>query len=206
MAKKKLGDILKEVFGTKLEEEIDLDESTLEEKPEDKQTNNNKEEKVNDTSKKEDVKTDDKEHTEAKTEEVVKIFEEGWYDATSGKINFDKIKNTEVLEAIKVLNGAYVAEKESKLINDTINSTIKEYSLNVSEETLKKVLDTSGVKIDTDGKVVGVKEALEALKTSEPGFFKDKAKESNSINEGFNPVEKPTTLSDDELVEVAYGQ
>ena len=51
----------------------------------------------------------------------------------------------------------------------------------------------SNVKIDKDGKATGIKEALEDLKSSEPGFFKDKDKESNPLNEGFNPVEKKDT-------------
>ena len=108
-------------------------------------------------------------------------------------VDLGKIKNPEALAAIQLLTNKYKAEKEQRIISDSLNDTLKEYSLNVSEDTLRKVLDTSGVKIDKDGKVVGAKEAIEALKTSEPGFFKDKEKESNPLNEGFNPVEKKNT-------------
>ena len=119
----------------------------------------------------------------------IKIFEDGWFDEASGSVNLEKIKNPEALAAIQLLTNRYKVEKEQRLISDSLNDTLKEYSLAVSDDTLRKVLDTSGVKIDKDGKVVGIKEAIEALKTTEPGFFKDKEKESNPLNEGFNPVE-----------------
>ena len=121
------------------------------------------------------------------------IFEDGWFDSASGKINFDKIKNDEVLAAIKVLNDKYVDEKNQRMINDSINDELKNYKLAVSDETFRKVLDMSGIKIDTDGKVTGVKEALDKLKSSEPTFFKDVEKESNPLNEGFSPVDKQSS-------------
>ena len=123
----------------------------------------------------------------------MKIFEDGWFDEASGSVNLEKIKNPEALAAIQLLTNKYKAEKEQRLIDDSLNDILKEYSLAVSEDTLRKMLDTSGVKIDKDGKVVGVKEAIETLKTSEPALFKDKEKESNPLNEGFNPNEKKNT-------------
>ena len=109
MAKKKLSEVLKDLFGADLDKEIEVSEPTVDENKENKELVDNKEEKVDDTSKKEDVKTSETNETLETKEEIIKIFEDGWYDATSGVINFDKIKNTEVLEAVKMLNGAYVA-------------------------------------------------------------------------------------------------
>jgi hypothetical protein len=215
MAKKTLSEILKLAFGSKLDEEIDIDlaenkgnneESTVSEKQKEVKTIANKEVENKETVEVKDEKTDKEEKAEDKDMVDTKIFEEGWLDTTSGKINFEKIKNPETLEAIKTLSGMYQAEKEQRLISDSLSETLKSYSLTVSEDTFKKVLDTSGVKIDKEGKVVGIKEAIESLRTSEPGFFKDKEKESNPLNEGFNPVEKPTATTDDELVSLAYGQ
>jgi hypothetical protein len=222
MAKRTFGDVLKSLFGAKLDEEIDIDysvlspdnkedqvnkdESTDEEKSEVKDKVSDNESKTEDTS---EENTDNNEKSEKAEEENmadIKLFEDGWYDETSGEINYDKIKNPEALEAVKVLANKYKAEKEERLISDSLNEEIRKYSLNVSEDTLKKVLDTSGVKIDEQGKVVGIQEALESLKKSEPGFFKDKEKESSPLNEGFNPVEKQSTLTDDEIVALAYGQ
>ena len=208
---KKLSEILKEVFGARLDEEVEVDitdkkESALEEKEETKKVNDDKGEDLDNTPDKKEAKNGVDEEAKGETMESTKIFEDGWYDTTSGKINFDKIKNVEALEAIKTLSSVYQAEKEQRLISDSLNETLKEYSLTVSQDTFKKVLDTSGVKIDKEGKVVGIKEAIESLKTNEPGFFKDKEKESSPLNEGFNPVEKPTATTEDELVNLAYCQ
>lgn len=209
MAKMKLMEVLNKLLAGKLDEEIDIDlgdepkdyksehdkkdESTKDDKSEvDKVNNEEEKDKVN-TSKKTTNKVEKDEKAEVNKMDDIKMFEDGWFDEESGNVDLGKIKNTEALAAIQLLTNKYKDEKEQRLINDSLNDTLKEYSLAVSEDTLRKVLDTSGVKIDKDGKVVGVKEAIEALKTSEPGFFKDKEKESNPLNEGFNPVEKKNT-------------
>ena len=206
MAKMKLVEALNKLLAGKLDEEIDIDldneakdnksepnktdESTKDDKSEVEKENNEEEKGKEEASKEktDEVKKDEKEEVEEMAD--IKIFEDGWFDEASGNVDLGKIKNPEALAAIELLTNKYKVEKEQRLINDSLNDTLKEYSLAVSEDTLRKVLDTSGVKIDKDGKVVGVKEAIEALKTTEPGFFKDKEKESNPLNEGFNPVEK----------------
>ena len=209
MAKMKLMEVLNKLLVGKLDEEIDidLDDETKDDKSEHDKTDESTKEKEEDINKanseeeKEKVDTSEEKDDNIKKDEKaevnemadIKIFEDGWFDEASGSVDLSKIKNPEALAAIQLLTNKYKAEKEQRLISDTLNDTLKEYSLNVSDDTLRKVLDTSGVKIDKDGKVVGVKEAIEALKTSEPGFFKDKEKESNPLNEGFNPVEKKNT-------------
>ena len=209
MAKMKLMEVLNKLLGGKLNEEIDidLDDETKEdksehnekdeltkEKEEDINKANSEEEKEKvDTSEEKDDNIEKDEKVEVNEMDDIKMFEDGWFDEASGSVDLSKIKNPEALAAIQLLTNKYKAEKEQRLISDSLNDTLKEYSLAVSEDTLRKVLDTSGVKIDKDGKVVGVKEAIEALKTKEPGFFKDKEKESNPLNEGFNPVEKKNT-------------
>lgn len=206
MAKMKLMEALNKLLAGKIDEEIDidLDDEAKDEKSEpDKTDESTKDdesevEKVNNEEEKDKVNTSEKTTDKDEKAEVnemadIKIFEDGWFDEASGNVDLGKIKNPEALAAIQLLTNKYKAEKEQRLISDSLNDTLKEYSLAVSEDTLRKVLDTSGVKIDKDGKVVGVKEAIEALKTSEPGFFKDKEKESNPLNEGFNPVEKKNT-------------
>lgn len=125
-------------------------------------------------------------------EEQTILFAEGWFNNETGEIDTEKINNPEARAAIELLQNHLQAERESRLIADSLNDELKNYSLNVSDDTFRKVLDTSNIKV-TDGKVTGVKEAIEALKTSEPTMFKDMAKESNPLNEGFNPVEKTMT-------------
>lgn len=156
-----------------------------------------------DTSEKEE---EVKEETIKKEVDSNKVFEAGWYNNETGSIDFSKIKNEEVLNAIQLLNDKYVKEKETRLINDSLNDELKNYSITVSKDTFRKVLDMKDVKVDKDGKVVGIKDAIEALKAIEPGFFLDKEKQSNTINEGFNPVDKrDTALSEDALINMAYG-
>ena len=206
-------DLLKALLGSKLDEDIDIDMSDSDnvDKSESIKSKEDKEQKDESTKDKNvgsektisnKEKTDDKTSEQKETEIEIKdstgkeevnnmaIFEEGWFDSASGKINFDKIKNDEVLAAIKVLNDKYVDEKNQRMINDSINDELKNYKLAVSDETFRKVLDMSGIKVDADGKVTGVKEALDKLKSSEPTFFKDVEKESNPLNEGFSPVDK----------------
>ena len=189
-----------------MDEDIDLEpnkkednnevetESTKSEKEESNNEINVKEKEVEDTSDKEEVVDQVNEEAEVvEEEEPMAIFVEGWFDEKTGKIDESKITNEEVLNAIKSMQTVYENEKNQRLISDGINNELSNYSLNVSHDTLLKVLDTTGVKIDKDGKVVGAKEAIEQLKTAEPGFFKDKEKESNPLNEGFNPVTKSNT-------------
>lgn len=209
MAKMKLMEALSKLLVGKLDEEIDIDlgdeskddksepnktdESTKDDKSEVEKVNSEEEKDKVDTSEKTTDKVEKDEKAEVNEMADIKMFEDGWFDEASGNVDLGKIKNPEALAAIQLLTNKYKAEQDKRLISDSLNDTLKEYSLAVSEDTLRKVLDTSGVKIDKDGKVIGVKEAIEALKTAEPGFFKDKEKESNPLNEGFNPVEKKNT-------------
>ena len=209
-------DLLKALLGSKLDEDINIDlsdsnsvnksesnkseenkeqkdESTKDKNIGSEETNCNKEKTDDKTSEQKETGTEINDSTGKKEVNNMAIFEDGWFDSTSGKINFDKIKNDEVLAAIKVLNDKYVDEKNQRMINDSINDELKNYKLAVSDETFRKVLDMSGIKINTDGKVTGVKEALDKLKSSEPTFFKDVEKESNPLNEGFSPVDKQSS-------------
>ena len=201
-------EMLRQVFGSKIDEEIKLDEvNTGENTGETSETEPPTEVEKPDNSKLETETGDNKGETPEEVGdqvndnkdtvndggESVAIFEAGWYNSETGEIDESKIKNPEALEAIKTVTSKYQAERDQRVISDSLNDELKNYSLAVSEDTLRKVLDMSNVKIGKDGKATGVKEALEALKTSEPGFFKDKEKESNPLNEGFNPVEKKDT-------------
>lgn len=142
------------------------------------------------------VEAPEEEDKETKGEEAQQeqalIFLDGWFNNETGEIDIEKINNPEARAAIALIENHRQEERNARLISDSLNDELKNYSLNVSDDTFRKVLDTSNIKI-RDGKVTGVKEAIEALKTSEPTMFKDMAKESNPLNEGFNPVEKTMT-------------
>jgi hypothetical protein len=208
-------EVLKQLLGSEVDEEVEIDgnpnkqeetkqEETKKDAPGDKATtvsekkdeeskDNGVETKKEEAPKNDDTKLDNKTDTSEKGDENMALFEEGWFNSETGEVDESKIKNPEALAAIQTLTAKVKQEKEQRLIADRLSEELKNYSLNVSEDTLKRVLDMSNVKLDKDNKVTGVKEALEALKTKEPGFFKDKEKESNPLNEGFNPVEKRGT-------------
>lgn len=191
-------EMLRQLFGNRLDEDIsddkpDDNKPTDDKKDDTKETVDNKEDKKEDTVDNNDnqVDTSVNNNTDAdnKEEPAMDIFESGWYDETSGRVDMSKIKNPEVLSAIQRLENRYAQERDARAISDSLRAELGNYSLRVSEDTLEKMLDKSNIKVQ-DGKVTGVKEALEALKKSEPGIFIDKEKESNPLNEGFNPVEK----------------
>jgi hypothetical protein len=203
-------EVLKQLLGSKADEEVELDETpnkqeetkndasgdkatTVSEKKDEESKDNGVETKKEEAPKNDDTNVDNKTDTSEKGGDGMALFEEGWFNSETGEVDESKIKNPEALAAIQTLTAKVKQEKDQRLIDDSLNEELKNYSLNVSEDTLKRVLDMSNVKLDKDNKVTGVKEALEALKTKEPGFFKDKEKESNPLNEGFNPVEKRGT-------------
>lgn len=127
-----------------------------------------------------------------KEEPTVDIFEMGWLDEKTGSIDFNKVKNPDVVAALKVLTSRYDAERQARTIQDAISAELANYALTVKADTIKKMLDTSSVKIDEKGQVIGIKDAIENLKKDEPGMFKDKDKVSSPLNEGFNPVQVST--------------
>ena len=156
-------DLLKALLGSKLDEDINIDmsdsdsvnksesnkseenkeqkdESTKDKNVGSEETISNKEKTDDKTSEQKEVETEIKDSTGKEEVKNMAIFEEGWFDSASGKINFDKIKNDEVLAAIKVLNDKYVDEKNQRMINDSINDELKNYKLAVSDETFRKVL------------------------------------------------------------------
>lgn len=192
-------ELVKKLFGTdNLDEEVKLEQDEETKQPTDGK--NEDPVKLNDnvetTKKQQETKKDKVEEVvETKEEEVenMSIFELGWYDEKTGKIDLNKIKNDEVRGVIDTLNKRYTQTMQDRDIQDAITSELSQYNLNVSTNTLRKMLDTSAVKVGEDGKISGIKDAIEAVKKSEPGLFKDKAKESNPLNEGFSPVERKVT-------------
>lgn len=187
---------LKQLLGSKADDEVSLTDDPEKKDPKDEKDDpeDPKDDKKDPKDEKEDPKDEKDDHEDEKeVDNNMAMFKDGWFNYDTGEIDESKITNTEALGAIKMIKDKLNKDKEAKLISDSLNDELKNYSLNVTEDTLRKVLDMSNVKIGEDNKVTGVKEALEALKKAEPGFFKDKEKESNPLNEGFNPVEKRGT-------------
>ena len=138
-------DLLKALLGSKLDEDIDIDmsdsdnvdksesikgkedkeqkdESTKDKNVGSEETISNKEKTGDKTSEQKETENEVNDSTGKKEVNNMAIFEEGWFDSTSSKINFDKIKNDEVLAAVKTLNDKYVESQNQRLIADSINA------------------------------------------------------------------------------------
>lgn len=196
-------DLVKKLFGTdNLDEEVKLEDQESQSEPTGK-GNQEQQNTNNDTNNQNQNQPNSQNNqlnnvSDANQEEVedMNIFELGWYDEKTGKINLKKIKNEEVRGVIEALTTRHTQEMQARDIQDAITSELGNYQLNVSTDTLKKMLDTSGIKFDDTGKIVGIKDAIENVKKAEPGLFKDKAKETTPFQEPFNPNENtPTSLS-----------
>lgn len=140
------------------------------------------------------VKSDDQQVVDKESiDEKSTIFEDGWFDETTGKVDTSKIKDDSVKNAFDMVLKRFSDNERAGLIDRAVDDELRNnYLLNVKPERLKSMLDLQQVTV-TDGVVSGVKEAIEALKADEPGLFRDKSKESNPLNEGFNPVERKNT-------------
>lgn len=164
------------------------DDSTVEKKIEEEKVEVKKEE-VTPVASEEKVETTETK-VEAK-ETVGEIFEDGWFNSETGEIVEERIRDDKVREAIKLVRDRYETADRVEKINRAVDTELAtNYSLAVKPETIKKMLDLKEVQVDKDGKVIGVKEAIETLRESEPGLFKDREKETNPLKEGFNPVVK----------------
>lgn len=199
-------DKIKQLLGSEADREIE--DSTVDEKSEKDVTDivesvetNKPEEKIEEAQKDDSIPTETVEVTEAK-----KIFDDGWFNEVTGKINTDLIHDDDVRDAINKIAANFNKSINDMKIADKVNQLVHEkYPINVNMETLKKVLDLSSVKVNDDGSVVGVEEAFDAMKSAEPAFFKDRSKNLGPVGESFAPVVKSDTLSTEALVALAYG-
>lgn len=208
-------------LGIKLDDEVDMtDETAVDEKTKEDKVVDDKGTKETDTTDKTDV-ADKKDSTNStdkidntvvdkKEEEDVKggnnmepVVDAGWFDPNTLAIDETKIHNEEVLNAVKALKANSDNIIKQQKIDSSLAEAMKGLELNITEATFKKNLDLSKVQILKDGTVKGVAEAIEGLKTAEPGFFKidgagDK-KESNPLKEGLNPATSTNKTTDGQV-------
>ena len=173
-------EVLKQIFGDKLDSEIEKADDTKKDEGTGKDTSGGEEGKDN-----KDDKADEKE------DETMVVLENGWYDEKTGKIDVTKVKDEHVLEALNMLNNKITSTKEQSMVSNAINEAVSKLQLSISADMFKKLIDTSAIKVK-DGSVVGLTEAIDAIKTAEPGIFKGETKkaENNPLNQGFDPVTK----------------
>lgn len=139
------------------------------------------------------MESDDQQPADAgSVDDKVTIFTDGWFDESTGKVDTTKINDDVVKNAFDMVLKKISDDRRAGLIDRAVDDMLRsDYLLNISPDRLKSMLDLQQVSVDGDV-VSGVKEAIEALKTAEPGLFRDKSKESSPLNEGFNPVQKKT--------------
>lgn len=111
------------------------------------------------------------------------------YDTQSGLFSLDGIEDAELKAVLKLANDTVRANANSALIAKAIDTKIGSIKLadGISSDVILAVLDRSNIKV-TDGKVSGVDEAFEALKTNNAGLFAKENNASNPVLEGFNPA------------------
>ena len=174
----KLDDLLKRLKLRKKEgsDEVEFDE----------EADNTAENEVKDTLK-EAVPVEKEENNKEKDE--VKKMSVPKYDTQSGLFSLEGIEDAELKAVLKLANNTVIANANSALIAKAIDDKLNSIKVaeGISKDIISKLIDRSNIKV-TDGKVSGVDEAFEALKTNNAGLFAKENKESNPVLEGFNPA------------------
>lgn len=118
-----------------------------------------------------------------------KVLEDGWL--VDGNVDLSKIHDETLASYISGLQ---------KMIKDSIWEA--DYKLAILREALVRNMNNvddalmyityDKVSTDSDGKIIGVKEAFDKLKTDKPYLFKEDTAGNNPAEQGFNPVSKVT--------------
>lgn len=194
----KIKDLLS-IIGIKLEEDVDITSKSTSDREDVELNIGTKsievDDNVGDIDSKEELNS-----VEAVREPVVFIPE---YDKTTGLFNLDSIKDETLREVLKLSNDTVIEKENKNLIDNAMNNKLGTIKLakNISTDAILKLLDTSNIKVE-DGKVIGIEEAFDNLKTSNGGLFTTE-EESTPVLEGFNPIQKgnanahiPSSFSD----------
>lgn len=205
----KLSDIFKKL-GINMEDDIDTEDAASgsndkEIKNDVKDSNDN--DKSNNvvinvnTSEKEKGTADEKEDTVMDYSKIK--FDNGLFDLST--VEDDGLK-----AVLKSANDYTKATANKVKIDSVINSKVADLKLNtgITKDVVLTMLDRSGIKVDGNGAVVGVDEAITSLKTAQAGLFVadnngagNKGNSNNSqgnvniygqgqttpVQEGFNP-------------------
>ena len=151
----------------------------------DEEADNTAENEVKDTLK--EAVPVEKEENNKEKDEVKKMVPK--YDTQSGLFSLEGIEDAELKAVLKLANNTVIANANSALIAKAIDDKLNSIKVaeGISKDIISKLIDRSNIKV-TDGKVSGVDEAFEALKTNNAGLFAKENKESNPVLEGFNPA------------------
>lgn len=133
--------------------------------------------------------SEDKEETREEVEEMFKIptFKDGYFDLES-------TDNEELKAVLKTANDYHKEQANSALINSALDNKLAGIKLHrgITKDAVLTLLDKSNISVK-DGKVIGVDEAFDALKSAQAGLFVSKKEvESNPVLEGFDPAKGGT--------------
>ena len=127
------------------------------------------------------------EQTEEEQKDIVEsILEEGWL-LESGEVDHSKIKDESLSQYIKAINDRLKqSEWDYNIKLGIMAQALKENMHDVSD--VDRLLDKSGITINEQGEVLGVKEAFNSLRSTKPYLFKTVEETNPIVNEGFNPT------------------
>ncbi len=178
----KIKDLLNKLFPN-MEEEIDMTSETSSNLYIDEDKSMEEKTTLLDNS------SEDKEETREEVKEMFKIptFKDGYFDLES-------TDNEELKAVLKTANDYNTEQANSALINSALNDKIAGLKLHrgITKDAVITLLDKSNISVK-DGKVTGVDEAFDALKSAQAGLFVSKKEvESNPVLEGFDPAKGGT--------------
>lgn len=120
------------------------------------------------------------------------------YDKTTGLFDLSGIEDEGVKAVLTEANNTVKETANRVKIDKAIGEKISGLKIinGVTNDAIRSLLDISKVKVNAEGKVVGLDEAVDNLKTAQSGLFIAENKESNANNnvvsspvlEGFNPA------------------
>ena len=195
----KIKDILKKL-GLDTEAEVD-DENDTENKGDTKQKDEGDKQKTDDKSSQATLDVysninNSKDSTVVKTDnsqkEVHSVIPK--FNTKTGLFDLNGIEDAELKAVLKLANDTVKTNNNKAAIDKAIENKISTLKLakGISNNLIKKSLDTTNIKVNDDGAVTGVDEAFDALKKSEAGLFvaeNENKQGSNPLLEGFNPVQ-----------------
>jgi len=112
------------------------------------------------------------------------------FDETTGLFDLSNIENEDLKAVLGKANDTVVATSNRVKIDAAFNSKMSSVKIRkgITADAIRSLIKMDNVKVDKDGKVVGLDEAFDTLQKEQSGLFVQRdAKESSPILEGYNP-------------------
>lgn len=211
----KLVDLLKKL-GINLEDDIDVKDEITDSNTSDSKGGSN----INDKDKKEnktdnnvtinitDTKKEDKE--EDKQEDLEMDYKTIKFDTNTGLFDLGNIENPDLKAVLKLANDTVIGTANQVKINSAFNEKLAGLKIRkgITPDAIKALIKMDNVKVGSDGSVVGLDEAFDALQKEQSGLFVQRSTpDSTPVLEGYNPADNKDAgsnnsngISDSELM------